>query len=132
MRWQAIFLPLTVVLVIGSGIFYFQNTVLNLNYQTLLYPSCDPEIESCFVEICEEEDCESEPYKKALVATSALSACTDDECVAKLCAYSSDTCQIIWCSEDELEEWEECFVPEEPEPEPIEETDLIEGSDNEE
>lgn len=117
MKFVDVLFPLLVCIIAGTAVFYFNTIVLNLGYRTMLYPGCNPEIESCFTVSCEEgEECEPEPYKKVLVATDRLRACEDDTCVEELCATASSICEIIWCQEENLEEGEECFVYVAPEP----------------
>lgn len=112
-----IFLALVIISVIG---FKYQQFFLNRNYTLLAEISCDPTTESCFKVICDGE-CEASaivnsdgsPYKKVSILAAHAPACLEEEnCTDFTCPVGDDTCSITYCSEDNLEEGEECVVPE--------------------
>lgn len=79
--------------------------------------SCDPETESCFSWVCEEEDeeCDDAPYKKITLTAAYAPLCdiyTDEECPEPSCSPLDTACEVIFCSEETLEEGEICAEPE--------------------
>ena len=84
---------------------------------------CDPESEVCFVYVCdpESEECTGDPeqdtyyYKIIRRIASDTPTCdpNDEDCGALSCeGISENLCQVTYCTEDVLEEWQTCTSPE--------------------
>lgn len=76
--------------------------------------SCDPYEESCFTYICEEgdEECDATPFKKIEKNARFIDACdiaNAEECPELSCGVSEEGCETTMCSEDVLEEGEQCL-----------------------
>lgn len=79
---------------------------------------CDPSTESCFVYTCDEGDpeCDNMPFKKIEKSASNVPLCPnyiEDACPPLTCEEGEEGCVITLCSEEALEEGEECSVAEE-------------------
>lgn len=94
---------------------------------------CDPYSESCFSYICEEgEECEEYYYKKITMSAQDFPSCDpyeDESCEPLSCALGQEECEVFTCSDEYLDEWEECITLT---PEPIENIESEEGTVTEE
>ena len=88
----------------------FENYIGDNNFYLYVSTSCNPEIESCFVVDCseDEEGCDTTPYKRVEILKSEAPACLEEHsCEDFSCDVDSD-CTITTCSEENTEEWEVC------------------------
>lgn len=94
--------------------FFIQKDYL-MEYKT----SCDPMVESCFSEVCEEgsleEDCDTSPYKIVRKDTHDLyKTCGTDvrDCrEAQVCLPTDVPCDVLYCIQEQLTEGVRCVGP---------------------
>lgn len=65
---------------------------------------CNPEEESCFVEPCEEEDCEAAPYKVVTKKAFNIPECNAwaEECAPLSCGEDEPGCEVLECTDENL------------------------------
>lgn len=108
-RTNKIILAVLILLVVFSLFLGFKKYVLDKDYFIYLNASCTGEY-SCF----EQEEVE-DPYIKVYRKAYEIQSCIDtQDCDPFVCREDEDTCTIIPCSEEELEDGETCVnqVPE--------------------
>lgn len=100
------------IILVVVGIQY-KRMIVDQDYILYSHVSCDPTFESCFVLNCDitEQDCDNTPYKK--IEKKAYNAPNCDlskpECIDLACEVGEESCSIILCTEDSLEEGEVCL-----------------------
>lgn len=124
-RGGKLILILIVVPILSIVGFKYKQFFLDKDFLYTTYVSCDPATESCFKVICEGEsatssgECDSSsgvifsdgsPYKKIELSASKAPNCLLDEmtCPTFTCPKDDPTCTTTYCSDDTLEEGEEC------------------------
>lgn len=111
-----IILVIIVILLIAVTGFKYVQFFVNRDFTFVTLVSCDPAIEKCFRISC--EDCvlpgvafsDGSPYKYIELPASHVPQCLEDvTCSDFQCPESDAECITTYCSEDILEEGEECI-----------------------
>lgn len=131
----SLFILVAVSAVIG---FKYKQFFLDKDFVLIANIPCDPAIESCFRVICDGEcddsmhivNSDGSPYKKVTMHASYAPECLESEnCTDFTCPAEDETCTIDTCSEETIEEGEECYPFESLATPSVEEGEvLIEGS----
>lgn len=116
-----IFFIVFALLIAGSVAMTYWRIVVKRDYLVLAQTSCDPEAENCFVYECdpESEECTGNPeedisyYAKIKKKAFNFPECTEVECPDPVCEEGEGDCELVFCTEEEAEEWESCNNPEE-------------------
>lgn len=116
-RRSKILIGLLVLIVIGVTIWKYDAYITRHDFIVYDHVECDPEVESCFAYICEEgdEECDSEPFKKIIKSAENITLCPnyiEGECAPLSCESEEEGCEEILCSDESVEEGEECTVAE--------------------
>lgn len=108
---NALLLSVLIILLIISGAAKYYKYMVLRDYSIIATTTCNPKIESCFTETCEEADCSSEPYKYIEKKAYEFNSCNPykQECSAEECSIESG-CTEILCSEDILSDGERCVT----------------------
>jgi hypothetical protein len=83
--------------------FNFNKFVLTKNYEFYVEAPCDPELETCYLRDCEEEDCPSNElgsYKLWMLSAADFKLCSDDTCATE-CATGAIPCEVVPCDAEE-------------------------------
>ncbi len=120
------------ITVAGAGAWQYHKLLVQQDFIVYDVIPCNPLEGSCFVYLCEEgdEDCDDTPYAKIEKHASDIAVCvptSNEPCPALTCGPNDSMCEITMCSEENLEEGEECTVTEDYEVE-----EPIDGDGNEE
>jgi len=113
------FVALVIVLLVG---YKFKQFIIDKDFTLIANIPCDPATESCFRVVCDPEGCDDSsgivnsdgsPYKKITLPYSKAPNCLIEEnCTpveaSQICVAGDTTCIIDTCSEDTLEDGEEC------------------------
>ncbi len=125
------------VLLVAAAIWKYQVYFVERDYLIYNQIACDPTEESCFAYLCEEDDeeCDDTPYKKIEKYASNIAVCDEyarEDCPELTCEESEFGCIVTACSEDTLEDGEQC-VTEEPssEEDMLDEESLLKSGDGE-
>ena len=98
---------LVILITIG---YRFYDYVVDKNLILSIYTPCNPSTEECF--ITDEEnayfDFQLEPYKKVEIVDKYAPICLEEHNCENFVCDNIESCNITYCSEDTLEEWESC------------------------
>jgi len=104
------FIGLAMISAIGLS---FYRYFIKKDFSLYVKETCDPSIEKCFVHVCEDGDtrCSSLPdsifyYKIIYQKESKAPVCTDNDCPPIICEANDSDCQIYYCSDENLIEFE--------------------------
>ncbi len=98
------------LLILSGGAKYYKYMVLR-DYSIITTTTCDPKIESCFIDTCTEAGCLSEPYKYIEKKAYEFNSCNpyEQDCPNETC-LSEVGCIEILCTESTLSEDERCIT----------------------
>lgn len=91
-----------IAVVLVSLSFGFHKYIIQKDFFVYLYAPCDPAAQSCF-------EFEGEQYLKMYQKAYVIEQCMDGSCDMYACEDGQNTCLVVECSEDELEEGEVCI-----------------------
>lgn len=115
---KIILIALLLLVVILSG-FKYKQFFLDKNFLFTTQVSCDPTTESCFQVVCGDEGCEPSafmfsdgtPYKYVDLPGYRVPECLEaNTCPDFFCPVDDEECVTTYCSEDVIEEGEECIA----------------------
>jgi hypothetical protein len=112
---SALIIVVFLILLTAASFWKYKVYVLERDFTIDSQVSCDVETESCFVQICEDDDCEIEPYKKISINAGDLPICdeySEEDCPEPVCPADSQNCMVSFCTSENLEEGEECYIHE--------------------
>jgi hypothetical protein len=101
---------LLTLLLISGGAKYYKYMILR-DYSIITTTTCNPKVESCFVDTCEEANCFPEPYKYLEKKAHEFNSCNpyEQECPREECSIELGCIEIL-CSEETLSEEERCVT----------------------
>ena len=103
---------LIVLVVVG---YRYKDYILDNNFLLDVHAECGSNEGTCFSPNCSEEGelgCDSVPYKKVEILASEAPKCLEEHaCKNFFCSIDQASCNITYCSEESLEEGEECYQP---------------------
>lgn len=114
-----ILIGLFILLVIGASVWKYKVFVVDRDFVIYNNIACDPYTEACFVYVCEEgdEECDDTPFKKIEKNAQFADLCdiaSGEECSGLICESNEEGCMIVTCSEEALEDGEQCVKYEMP------------------
>lgn len=107
------FLTWTFILIVIAAVGWsYYNFIIERNFIVHNYAECDPTKESCFM-WCEDGECEDDYYAKITKSARDIPICNEalEECEPLICELGEIGCEVIYCSEDMLDEGEICTNP---------------------
>lgn len=109
MKVQKIIYLVLAILFLATAVYRFIDYRINKNFFIYSAIPCNPAVHSCFLELCEDDvECEQVPYSKIEISAKVAPTCILENSCEELSCNDVQNCEIIYCTDESLEDYEDC------------------------